>query len=238
MRYNIAMLCEKNVYSLRFFWNDTRDRIKIRYQLDATQKARIDSSILVLNTTLASKLGFAVPNLQCTNKSHTKIALYPDAFDVKNVDINCTLPRCSTMQTSCAITVNAEILPGSPAEETAAEISANQTMANLVRDLTDLDKEIEGYFKPGIGSGLESMELELKQPDLLPEPWYLKSPSYERKRDSAIVARLDLSQRNVNTIKPSDVLCLQPNEPFGIMCSLRSSQVFIRLTDSNGNSVP
>ena len=222
---------------MKFSWNGDRTKVRINYKIDAGEKALIDCSILTMNTTLATKFGFRVPNLQSTNKNHSKFLLYPDNYDVNDVAINCTTPRCSNVIPVCSVAVNAEIIPGTEGAEYAGRMSGTKAMANLIADLSDLDTYIEGDYKPSVGAGLELLELEIRQPNLQSKPWYLKAPRFARQMDSAVVSRLDLSSKNVNVIRPTDTVILRPNPPNTIICSLKSSSVYIQLSDVNGQAV-
>lgn len=222
---------------LRLSLNENRTKVRINYKIASTEKAQIDCSVLLINTNLASKLGFRVPNLQSTNKTHSKFLLYPETYPINEVDINCTIPRCSNLQPTCSVAVNAEVIAGTPGAADAGRVNATSFMANLIGDLNDLDTFIEGKYRPSVGAGLELLELEIRQANLQARPGYLKSPRFARQNDSAVVSRLDLSSRNVNSIKPTDTISLRPNEPLGIICSLKSSSIFMQLSDVNGQAV-
>ena len=228
--------------TLRITWNRDRTRIRLHYFLNLIEKAESDVCVVLLSTTLASKLGFTVPNLTASPKAYSKFIIYPDNYSF-DVDIACNVSDCMPDQLNCEVVVDTVLVPGSPAAVAAKVITERQRTENFMevsrgnRDLTH-SKDIEAKYEPSMGSGMTLMELHLRQANMKPKPSFVKSPHYVKHDDSAVVARLDLSQKNVDHIKPTDTIILKPNDPSGVICNLQDSKVLIQLKDASGTPVP
>lgn len=222
---------------LKFVYDATENRVKYEFGLHAIEKAALDCSFLLLPSTVAAKLGFAVPNLKSEGPSFSRLPLYPENSEVNEVPIVCDFGRCPSAVPVCEVTVSTEFV-NDEASDAFFNARALEVMQKVVDDDEDYSFESQARFAPNITSCMNMIEVSLQQQNLSARPSILKPPHYERLEDESVISHLNLNHLDLSRIKPNDLIILKPDQPNGILCNLKSNRVLISLKDVTGLSVP